>query len=286
MTDTRLLRPDDRAVLRAELRALRQSGVPVAFAGEVAANRLRLVEFVGTRTTGLHNLEVHAGTGLGGRVFVQGRPAGVTDYGAARTITHDYDRPVLAEGLSSILAVPVQASGRCRAVLYGALRQPLAFGDRMWDQFIAAGRRLAHEFAVRDEVDCRLAMAQSLAAVRHLEPAQAATLEELRSVHSELRAIAGSIADPGLQRRVYAAAQRLADLGDGEPTPEPAVRLSTRETDVLSQVALGCTNAEVADRLALSRETVKAYLQSAMRKLDARTRHEAVVRARKAMLLP
>lgn len=285
MTDTRLLRPDDRAVLRAELRRLRRAGVPVAFAGEVGASRLRLVEFSGTRTTGLHNLEVHPGTGLGGRVLVQGRPAGVTDYGTARTITHDYDRPVLAEGLSSIFAVPVQAGGRCRAVLYGALRQPVAFGERMWDQLIAAGRRLAHEFTVRDEVDARLALSQSLAVVRHVEPASAATLEELRSVHSELRAIAGGIADPDLRHRVYAAAQRLADLG--EPAkPRTSVVLSTRETDVLAQVALGCTNAEAADRLALSRETVKAYLQSAMRKLDARTRHEAVVRARREMLLP
>ncbi|GAA4445703.1 hypothetical protein GCM10023148_52480 [Actinokineospora soli] len=196
---TELLRPDDRAVLRAGQRALRQAGLPVAFAGEVSASRLRLVEFSGTRTTGLHNLEVHPGTGLGGRVVVQGRPAGVTDYGSARTITHDYDRPVLAEGLSSILAVPIQAGGRCRAVLYGALRQPLAFGDRMWDQLIAAGRRISHEFAVRDEVDSRLALAGSLASVRPVEPASAATLEELRSVHSELGAIAGVLADPALQ---------------------------------------------------------------------------------------
>jgi DNA-binding CsgD family transcriptional regulator len=42
----------------------------------------------------------------------------------------------------------------------------------------------------------------------------------------------------------------------------------------------------VAERLTLTRETVKAYLRSAMRKLDARTRHEAVVLARRQMLLP
>ncbi|WP_131766607.1 LuxR C-terminal-related transcriptional regulator [Candidatus Protofrankia californiensis] len=254
--------------------------------GGQAQHGLRLTEFLGTRTTGLHNLEVRPGTGLGGRVIVQGRPVGVTDYASARSITHDYDQPVLREGLASLLAVPVHAGGRCRAVLYGAVRQPSALGDRIRDEIVAAGRRLAHELTIRDEVDHRLAMAESLAAVRQLEPAHAAMLEELRSVHSELRAIAGATSDSVPQRRIYATAQRLVTVGESGPKNDPKVRLSTRETDVLTQVALGCTNAEVADRLSLSLETVKAYLRSAMRKLDAGTRHEAVVRARKAMLLP
>ncbi len=287
MSDSQFLRPDDRAALRAELRTIvRQGGVQVACAGEVGGNRLRLTEFLGTRTTSLHNLEVPSGTGLGGRVIVQGHPVWVTNYTSARSITHDYDRPVLREGLTSILAVPVHAGGRCRAVLYGAVRQPSAWGDRIQDAMVAAGRRLARELAIRDEVDHRLAMAESLASVRQLEPAHAATLEELRSVHSELRAIAGAMPDSALQRRIYATAQRLVAVGEGGPTRNPAVRLSTRETDVLAQVALGCTNGEVADRLSLSPETVKAYLRSAMRKLETGTRHEAVVCARKSMLLP
>jgi DNA-binding CsgD family transcriptional regulator len=62
--------------------------------------------------------------------------------------------------------------------------------------------------------------------------------------------------------------------------------LAPREIDVIAQVSLGCTNAESAQRLGVSLETIKSYLRSAMRKLDARTRHEAVVRARTYGLLP
>jgi DNA-binding CsgD family transcriptional regulator len=51
-------------------------------------------------------------------------------------------------------------------------------------------------------------------------------------------------------------------------------------------VAAGATNAAAADRLGVSAETVKAYLRSAMRKLGARTRGEAVVAARRVGLLP
>ena len=64
------------------------------------------------------------------------------------------------------------------------------------------------------------------------------------------------------------------------------VRLSPRETDVLACAALGATNAEIAATLALKEGTVKSYLQSAMAKLDASTRHAAVAKARRAGILP
>jgi DNA-binding NarL/FixJ family response regulator len=42
-------------------------------------------------------------------------------------------------------------------------------------------------------------------------------------------------------------------------------------------VALGCSNAEAGRKLSLLPETVKSYLRSAMRKLGASARFEAVV---------
>ena len=68
--------------------------------------------------------------------------------------------------------------------------------------------------------------------------------------------------------------------------PIPTVRLSPRETDVLACAALGSTNAEIAAQLGLREGTIKAYLGTAMSKLDASTRHAAVTRARRAGLLP
>ena len=64
------------------------------------------------------------------------------------------------------------------------------------------------------------------------------------------------------------------------------MRLSPREIDVLACAALGDTNAEIAATLALKEVTVKSYLQAAMAKLDASTRHAAVAKARRAGLLP
>jgi DNA-binding CsgD family transcriptional regulator len=59
-----------------------------------------------------------------------------------------------------------------------------------------------------------------------------------------------------------------------------AATLTRRERAVLARVATGKTNAEIADAMGLAHNTVKAYLQSLMRKLGARNRIEALAYAR------
>jgi DNA-binding NarL/FixJ family response regulator len=54
--------------------------------------------------------------------------------------------------------------------------------------------------------------------------------------------------------------------------------LSHREKEIMALVARGLTNREIATRLFLSESTVKTHLSSAFRKLDARSRADAVAR--------
>jgi DNA-binding NarL/FixJ family response regulator len=54
--------------------------------------------------------------------------------------------------------------------------------------------------------------------------------------------------------------------------------LSHREKEIVALVMLGCTNRQIADKLYLAESTVKTHLSSAFRKLDARSRSEAVAR--------
>lgn len=282
-----LLRPSDADAYRQALRLLRtRSGLPIAFGGRVEDGVLKLSEFFGVRTSGLRGLAVAPGAGLGGKVVSRARLAAVSDYGSARSITHDYDAPVLGEGLASVVAAPVVVSGAVRGVLYGAVRTATPLGDRTKDVFAGVARRLAAELAVRDEVDRRLRL--QAAALSSAAPTPPAVTEELRDLHAELRQIAQSADDPALRARIWEASRRLADLTAPPAAREPApvTPLSPRELDVLSQIALGCTNPEAAARLSLRPETVKAYLRSAMRKLDARTRYEAVASARRRGLLP
>jgi DNA-binding CsgD family transcriptional regulator len=204
----------------------------------------------------------------------------VADYRRASSITHDYDGPVLQEGIKSILAVPVVVAGRSRAVLYGAYRAAAPIGDRTADLMIASARRLSRELSIRDEVDRRLRLRDThLAGVG----SGGTATEEAREVHAQLRRLAADpSAPPALRAQLRVLAERLTRGKRGGP----AAALSARELDVLAQVALDCTNAEAAKRLSLKPETVKSYLRSATAKLGAHTRHEAVAKARLARLLP
>jgi two-component system response regulator DesR len=66
---------------------------------------------------------------------------------------------------------------------------------------------------------------------------------------------------------------------------QPGPLLSPREREVLDLIAGGATNREIAATLFLSPHTVKEHTSSLYRKLEARNRAEAVVRAQRLGLL-
>ena len=178
-------------------------------------------------------------------------------------------------------------------------------GDVVMKPAFQVADALATELRVRDEVARRLSaldgatssgaassaggsgMGTTTRAVSH-PSLPAAHREELRESYAELRTIASSIADPAVRARLAQVEQRLAVLsGDDEASyPASTVTLSPRETDVLACAAIGATNAQIAAQLSLREGTVKAYLSSAMSKLDASTRFAAVTKARRSGLLP
>jgi DNA-binding NarL/FixJ family response regulator len=59
----------------------------------------------------------------------------------------------------------------------------------------------------------------------------------------------------------------------------PRIPLTPRETDVLSLVAKGLTNAEVAVRIGRTEDTVKVHVKNILQKLEAHDRTEAVTKA-------
>ncbi|MER5379330.1 helix-turn-helix transcriptional regulator [Streptomyces sp. NPDC002688] len=265
------------------VRLRRATGLPVAFGGLVdSGGRLvRISELSGTATPALSALAVSSGNGLGGKAVALARPCTVSDYSASRQISHEYDVAVATEGLRSVLAVPVVVRRRVRGVLYGALRTAQPLGDRTLGAAVAAARDVEQALVVRDE-------ARGLLALAH-EPGPAtggAAWEEVREAHGALRALAPRIADPALRAELLSVCGRLADAAAPSTGAAHEVGLAPREVDVLACVAAGATNAAAAERLGLRPETVKGYLRSAMRRLGAHTRLEAVVAARRAGLLP
>lgn len=262
-----------------------RTGLPVAFGGFERDGAIDVKSVVGNRTSSLAGLVVQPTRGLGGRAFVERRPRLALDYRSSRNITHDYDRAVLGEGISTLFAVPVLVAGKARGVLYCGSWSRSPFGESTARTALQVASDLATELRVRDEVGRRLRLA-SPPPPAPSPGLDVAAREGLRKAYAELRRIGAEVGDPGIRRRLADIESRLAALSQGAEIEPIDVRLSPRETDVLACAALGQTNAEIAATLTLREGTVKSYLQSAMAKLDASTRHAAVTKARRAGLLP
>ncbi|HMQ03099.1 MAG TPA: LuxR C-terminal-related transcriptional regulator [Pyrinomonadaceae bacterium] len=77
----------------------------------------------------------------------------------------------------------------------------------------------------------------------------------------------------------------VAELFKIERAPSAEVRLTSREQEVLRLLSEGRTSAAIADMLFISRTTVNNHVQHILKKLNAKTRLEAVRRAEQARLI-
>jgi two-component system NarL family response regulator len=111
----------------------------------------------------------------------------------------------------------------------------------------------------------------------------------LKSIHSRemLELLRGAMhgeaaITPALAGRMLEEFRRLSRLPTPPPTDEA---LTCREQEVLSLVAVGDTNKEIAAALSISLHTVKSHIRSVLAKLQASSRHEAIQQARRRGLV-
>jgi DNA-binding NarL/FixJ family response regulator len=97
---------------------------------------------------------------------------------------------------------------------------------------------------------------------------------------AEARLALAAFARLGASRDADAASGLLRRLGAvGRVFPKRHGDLTKRETEVLSLVAEGLSNAEIAERLYISRRTAEHHVASILSKLGLRTRVEAAAYA-------
>ncbi len=181
------------------------------------------------------------------------------------------DAPAAAEALARLTALAA-SSGEGRAA---------AFAD------LAAGRVRAAEEDERASTHLQAALRSFTALDLPLEAARA-QLELARAIAAT--APEAAVAEARLALRTFerigaagdtdAAAGLLRRLGaSGRAWPKHYGALTKRETEVLPLLAAGCSNAEIAERLVISRRTAEHHVAHILSKLGLRSRAEAAAYA-------
>lgn len=257
-------------LLRSRLQELKQlSGLPVVFGGTTRTNNgnrsLVISELDGTISTALQGLTVPAGRGLGGATLSRQSPKLLRDYRSDTSITHDFDLHIVEfEQITSIFAFPVLVKGDVQGVFYGALRDDSTIGDR--------AIRNATSIAQQTEEDLKRLLGTPDQRIR--QPSDSGELEyRIHRATSQLNQIINATKNEELRRHLIRIRQ---NLGGRSALKKGQTSLAPRELETLRLVALGNRNVDIATRLGLSPQTVKAYLQSAMRKLEVHNRNAAV----------
>jgi DNA-binding CsgD family transcriptional regulator len=127
------------------------------------------------------------------------------------------------------------------------------------------------------QLGCPYDAALALADAREEEP--------LRRAHAELQALGAAAAAAIVARRLRERGVRGIPRGPRPRTRENPAGLTARELEVLALLADGLRNAQIAQRLVVSAKTVEHHVSAILRKLDVRTRGEAVAAAARLGLI-
>ncbi len=100
--------------------------------------------------------------------------------------------------------------------------------------------------------------------------------QALRSAHERLVALSARPAAAFVARRLRELGARDVPRGPRASTQANPAHMTARELEVLALVAEGLRNAEIAERLVVSCRTVDHHVSAILRKLDVRSRGEAV----------
>ncbi len=208
------------------------------------------------------------------------------------------DQALVREGLRSLLApepdiaVVGEASDGYEAIRKAGTLQPdvVLLDVRMPRMDGLAALRQIKEASPRssvimltlyDDTDYLMRAVASGAAGYVLKDASRADLVDAVRITAD----GGGLITPSLMPRLLREVERLLEReGHNEELTEPPA-LSAREVEVLSLVAEGLTNQQIADRLFLSATTVKTHVQNILGKLGVSDRTQAAVCGLRAGLI-
>jgi DNA-binding CsgD family transcriptional regulator/GAF domain-containing protein len=198
------------------------------------------------------------------QVFTEHRPAAVADTGSSRVY-----RPIIVDAgrSTSYVVAPVVLGDEVVGFFHAdhspaQRRSGLVDRDVLWT--FAQGFSLAYE---------RLMLAERLQAQRERIHKVLGSAEALLSLPNPALELALM---PGESNPLPAGRPAMNDAGAASRLPHE--ELTDREGDVLRLLAVGATNAQIADQLVVSESTVKSHVRHILRKLGAVNRAQAISR--------
>lgn len=199
------------------------------------------------------------------QVFTEHRPAAVLDTRDPRVY-----RPIIVDAGRSMsyVVAPVVLAGDVVGFFHadhapGQRRTGLVDRDVLWT--FAQGFSLAYE---------RLILAERVQAQRERLHAALGSAEALMSAPGPALDLAGL---PGGDGRLRTEQQHIGERAAASDRPLDE-ELTDREGEVLRLLAVGATNAQIADQLVVSECTVKTHVRHILRKLRAVNRAQAISR--------
>jgi DNA-binding NarL/FixJ family response regulator len=214
---------------------------------------------------------------------------------AIRVLIAD-DQRVVREGLEMLLrllsgieVVGTASDGEEAVALAGRLHPDVILMDLGMPHCdgVEATRRLrerrpgTHVIVLTTYADDRSVVAALRAGARGFLTKDAGADEIERALRAVMRGEAAI--DPAVQHHVVAAVAGSAPAAPEESLPDG---LTPREAEVMSLIAAGLTNAEIADRLVITEATVKSHVNHLFGKTGARDRAQAVAYAYRNGLAP
>ena len=181
-----------------------------------------------------------------------------------------YSRALVLGTTRSGQALPISAS-----IYEGFARLHLARGDLQKARDNAQfGITLSEKWASPDN------QIHSLLALAKIAQVEGNTQEIQQSMERVRELAATHVLMPDTEAFIAAFQEELRTPPAGAaPQGQLRERLSERELEVLRLIAAGHSNPEIAEALIIALGTVKAHTSSIYRKLDARSRTEAVLKA-------
>jgi len=205
--------------------------------------------------------------------------------GSVRVLVVD-DQALVREGLTTLLesmpdivAVAAASDGEEAIALCASHRPDVVLMDLRMPRLdgVSATRRIREAqpeveiVVLTTHADDESILQALRAGARGYLTKDAGIAEIARAVHAA--ADHHALLDPLVQSRLLAAADAAPRPARAEHLPD---ELTPREGEVLSLIARGLSNAEIATTLVVSEATVKSHINHLFAKIDARDRAQAV----------